>query len=337
MDTVGDALFVSTTSSKLVHDPFVIVHLNVTLKPAFRLVIVVVGELMLVITAPLAGPIIVQMPVPGAAAFPARVKVDVLHCSAFGPALAAGGVALLVSTTSSKLVQDPFVIVHLNVTLFPAVSPVTVLVANAGVVIAAPLAAPMILQSPVPVTAAFPANVKLAVLHSSWSAPALDTVGDALLVSTTSSKLVHDPFVMVHLKVTLKPALRLVIVVVGELMLVITAPLAAPWTVQVPVPGAAAFPASVKIDVLHCSIFGPALAAGGVALLVSTTSSKLVHDPFVIVHLKVILKPAFKPVTVLASDAGVVMVAPLTAPMIDQTPVPIAAAFPLNVKLPTLH
>jgi hypothetical protein len=158
---------VSTTSSKLVHDPFVIVHLNVTLKPAVRPVIVVVGELMLVITAPLAAPIIVQVPVPGAAAFPARVKVDVLHCSAFGPAAATGGVALLVSTISSKLVQEPLVIVHLNVTLKPKASPVTVLVSDTGVVIVAPLAAPMILQSPVPVTAAFPANVKFAVLQSS--------------------------------------------------------------------------------------------------------------------------------------------------------------------------
>jgi hypothetical protein len=105
--------------------------------------------------------------VPGAAAFPARVKVDVLHCSAFGPALAAGGEALLVRVTSSKLVHDPLVIVHLRVTLFPAVSPVTVLVADAGVVIVAPLAAPMILQRPVPVTAAFPARVKFAVLQSS--------------------------------------------------------------------------------------------------------------------------------------------------------------------------
>ena len=81
MATVGSALFVNTTSSKLVHEPLLIVHLNVTLKPALRPVTVVVGELILVMTAPFAAPWMVQVPVPGAAAFPARVKVDVLHCS----------------------------------------------------------------------------------------------------------------------------------------------------------------------------------------------------------------------------------------------------------------
>ena len=73
------------------------------------------------------------------------------------------------------------------------------------------------------------------------------------MVNTTSSKVVHDPLVIVHLKVTLFPAVRPVSVVVGELMLVITDPLAAPWIVHTPVPGPAAFPARVKVDVLHCS------------------------------------------------------------------------------------
>ena len=83
------------------------------------------------------------------------------------PAFAAVGVALFVSTTSSKLVHDPFVIVHLSVTLFPAVSPVTVLVADESVLTVAPLAAPMMLHAPVPVTAALAAKVKFGVLHSS--------------------------------------------------------------------------------------------------------------------------------------------------------------------------
>ena len=129
----------------------------------------------------------------------------------------------MVSTTSSKLVHDPFVIVHLNVTLLPAVRPVTVLVSDEGVVIVAPFAAPMMLHDPVPVTGAFPASVKLAVLQSSWSAPATATVGDALLVSTTSSKLEHEPLLMVHLRVTLVPAARPVTVVVGDAVFVIVA------------------------------------------------------------------------------------------------------------------
>ena len=77
------------------------------------------------------------------------------------------GVALLVSTTSSKLVQDPLVIVHLSVTLLPEVRPVTGLLAEEGVVIVAPFAAPWMLQTPVPVTAVFPAKVKFPVLHCS--------------------------------------------------------------------------------------------------------------------------------------------------------------------------
>ena len=71
------------------------------------------------------------------------------------------------------------------------------------------------------------------------------------MVKTTSSKLVHDPFVIVHLNVTLNPAVSPVTVVVGELILVTTAPFAAPWIVQVPVPGPAALPARVKTAVLH--------------------------------------------------------------------------------------
>ena len=161
--------------------------------------------------------------------------------------------ALLVSITSSKLVHDPLVIVHLNVTLLPAVRPVTVLVADEGVVTVAPLAAPIMLQAPVPVTGTFPAKVKLPLLHCSWSAPAVEVVGSALFVNTTSSKLEHEPFDIVHLRVTLDPAFSDVTVVVGELILVITAPLAAPWIVQVPVPVTAVFPAKVKVLVLHCS------------------------------------------------------------------------------------
>ena len=71
------------------------------------------------------------------------------------------------------------------------------------------------------------------------------------MVSTTSSKVEHDPLAIVQRKVTLNPVVSPVTVVVAELILVITAPLAAPCIVQVPVPGPAAFPARVKVDVLH--------------------------------------------------------------------------------------
>ena len=88
------------------------------------------------------------------------------------------GVALLVRMTSSKLgVHTPFEIVHLSVTLNPAVSPVTVLTSLVGVVMAAPLAAPMIVHNPELIVAVFPAKVKFPELHCSWSPPAAETVG----------------------------------------------------------------------------------------------------------------------------------------------------------------
>ncbi len=157
----------------------------------------------------------------------------------------------MVRTTSSKFEHVPFVIVHRRVTLAPAVSPVTVLPAEEGAVTTAPFAAPTTLQAPVPTSGALATRVKLAALHSSWSAPAVAVVGNASLVSTTSSKVEHVPLAIVHLSVTLVPAFNPVTVVVGELILVMTAPLAAPWIVQVPAPGPAAFAASVKIDVLQ--------------------------------------------------------------------------------------
>ena len=83
------------------------------------------------------------------------------------PAAAVGAVALLVSTTSSKLVHAPLVIVQRRVTLLPAVSPVTVLTSELRVVTVAPFAAPMTDQRPVPVTGVLAASVKLGVLHSS--------------------------------------------------------------------------------------------------------------------------------------------------------------------------
>ena len=79
--------------------------------------------------------------------------------------------ALLVSSTSSKVLQLPLVIVHLNVALLPAAKPVTVLVFEVGVVI---VTAPLnTLHNPVPVVAALPANVKLPLLHCAWSTPAI--------------------------------------------------------------------------------------------------------------------------------------------------------------------
>ena len=73
------------------------------------------------------------------------------------------------------------------------------------------------------------------------------------MVRTTSSKLEHEPLLIVHLRVTLVPAVRPVTVVVAELILVMTAPFAAPWMVQVPVPTTGVLPARVKVLFVHCS------------------------------------------------------------------------------------
>ena len=152
-----------------------------------------------------------------------------------------------------------------------------------------------------------------------------------------SSKLVaHTPFPTVQRSVALVPAATPVIVVVSKVLLVIVA---APLkTLQVPVPTAGTVAAIVNVLVLHCVILtAPASAVLGVALLVSTTSSKVdAQTPLVIVHLTTVgAPPAVTPVTVLVGEPGVV-----TAPgplCIVHVPVPGAAALPANVNVLILH
>ncbi len=68
----------------------------------------------------------VHKPVPIVGLFPAKVKAAVLHCVIADPALDVVGVALLVRTTVEvDAVHDPLLIVHVNVGLVPAVTPVT--------------------------------------------------------------------------------------------------------------------------------------------------------------------------------------------------------------------
>ncbi len=140
------------------------------------------------------------------------------------PASATLAGALLISVTSSKvLAHTPLLIVHRNtVGAPPAVTPVTVLVAEDGVVIApGPL---MSVHKPVPGDAALPDSVKLLVLHKVWSEPAFDTGAGAVFVKTMSSKVVGQvPLPTVHLKVALVPAAMPVIVVVAEVAFVIVA------------------------------------------------------------------------------------------------------------------
>ena len=71
--------------------------------------------------------------------------------------------------------------------------------------------------------------------------------------------------------------------------------------------------------------------------MVSTTSSWLLQVPLVIVHLKVTLLAAGKPVTVLTLEVGVVIVTPGSVPKTLHVPVPVVGALPANVKLLVLH
>ena len=78
------------------------------------------------------------------------------------------GRLLLVKTTSSVDVQVPLVVVQRSVALVPAGMPVTVEVADDGVVI---VAVPLIsVHRPVPVEGVFAASVKLPLLQLAWSA-----------------------------------------------------------------------------------------------------------------------------------------------------------------------
>ena len=102
------------------------------------------------------------------------------------PALAVVGNALLSMMTSSVLGgHPPLEIVHLNVALVPTARPVTVVIGEVALVI---VAAPAItVHAPVPTPGVLAAMVNVLVLHCVMSAPAAETVGDALLVNTTSS------------------------------------------------------------------------------------------------------------------------------------------------------
>jgi hypothetical protein len=231
------------------HDPLDTVHLSVALVPTGTPVTVVLNEFAFVIVAVPDTTLHTPVPIAGLVAF--SVKLPLLHCERSAPATAALGVWLFVSTTSSALVHAPLVTVHLTVTVNPALSPVTVLVGDVLSVIVAPLAAPTIVHNPeaVPGAAGSAANVKLAVLHNSWSGPALAATGGELFVRTTTSEVEHEPLLTVHLRVALVPDGIPVTVVVASAVLVMVAVPAS--TVHNPVPGAAAFPARVKVAALQ--------------------------------------------------------------------------------------
>ena len=70
---------------------------------------------------------------------------------------------MVMVTSSVEFVQNPLLIVHLNVALAPIVKPVRPLVSDAGVVIVAVPA--VTVHKPVPIVAVLPANVAVLLLH----------------------------------------------------------------------------------------------------------------------------------------------------------------------------
>ena len=151
----------------------------------------------------------------------------------------------------------------------------------------------------------------------------------------TSSVVVEQaPLVILQRITTVVPAIKPVIVVVGELAVVIVAvPLT---TLQLPVPMVAVLPAKVAVVTLHMVWFGPASAtvAGSDTLMVivSVDGGQLA---FVIVHTKVDVPPIVNPVTPLVAEPGVVTTAVPDTTV--QTPVPTPAEFPDNVVVVVLH
>ena len=114
----------------------------------------------------------------------AIVNVEVLHWVISAPALEVGKALFVMMTSSVAAVQVPFDTVHLNVAVVPATKPVTVVVALVEVVIeAVPLTT---VHTPEPINGAVAAIVKVDVLQSVWSMPALAEAA-AVLVKTTSS------------------------------------------------------------------------------------------------------------------------------------------------------
>src|SRR3970282_1556279 len=165
--------------------------------------------------------------------------------------------------SSEGAAHPPLPMVQRRVTEVPAVTPVMVVVADAGLVIVT-AGPPTWLQVPVPTTGVFAAMAKVLVLHCSMAGtPASATVGVAKLVSTTSSVVgVQVPLSTVQRRVTEVPAATPVTVVVAnEGSVIVTA--GPPTWLHVPVPTAGATAAMVKVLAVPFCWSAPASAAEG--------------------------------------------------------------------------
>ena len=156
-------------------------------------------------------------------------------------------------TSLVEAAQTPLMIDQRTVIFCPAVKPVTVEVGLLGVVMVAPFVAPMIDQVPVPTEGVFPAKVNVPLPHCTCPAPALAVVGAAVFVKTTS--LVEggqNPLKIDQRNVTEAPTVKPETVELARVGALITAPFAAPTTLQSPFPIVGTFAAKVKLPLLHC-------------------------------------------------------------------------------------
>jgi hypothetical protein len=242
------------------------------------------------------------MPVPIVGLLAASVKFGTRQWLWSGPAAAGVGLAFVVNTTvEEEGGHVPFAIVHCRVAVLPA-STITLVVALAGVTIVAVPATTV--HNPVPIAGTFAAIVYRESEQCVCAGPATDGVGVAKFVNTTSSVVLHVPFVMVHLRVAVAPVATVTAVVALVGVVIVAAP---ETIVHNPEPVAGVLAAMINAGVAQLLRSGPA-AAKIFLLFVSTTSSVNTQVPLVIVHLRVAVLPA-NTNTVLVALAGVVMVA----------------------------
>ena len=183
-------------------------------------------------------------------------------------------------------------------------------------------------QIPLPTSAVLADNAPVVTLHKFKSNPALDVVGD---LSTCTCILSMDagqtPFVTTHVNLLIAPIVNPIAVELGEVGTIID-PLPE-TTNQFPLPIIGEL-AERTVDVLlHIVWSNPAKATVGIISTRITMRSEVMHDPLVIVHLRVAEAPGTRPVREEVSEAGVVMVAAPATKV--QSPVPTPGALPARV------
>jgi len=257
----------------------------------------------------------VQRPVPPeTGAVPAKVAA-VLHTVWSTPAVTVK--ALLLTTTSSKYEHALFVIVQRKV-FVPEPRPVTAELFAVGIeTVPEPTRR---VQRPVPMTGWLPASV-VEVPQTTWSAPAVATVGSSFETMTSSENV--QPFWVTDQRNEFVPLVK---AVSAGLATAVDEKVALPAVmVQTPVPTPTDEPAS-EVVLKQIDWSGPALTAK--ELFDTLTSSELEQPLFDTVQRKVFV-PTLSPLTAVAGfDRLAIVPRPVKR---VQVPVPITGALPERV------